>query len=231
MSQVTHANDIGFSTTFAVDKIVGIFTGHYASGTDTTTLGGFIYRYAIPHSFTRPVFCELLWSTDGINYKDGGSSSGLATSDSSNVYVMTTLPAGTIYYKVVCTWIDNYDATNPSITPVLNTTNQVYFDSRYNYQKTYLSGVLTVNGSTIDATTSVNHNLGYAPNAKVFIEGLPGEVWPAGLYGTANGFAYDFDHQYESHNLITTSQLQITYHTGISGAPTARIWYRIYLDT
>jgi hypothetical protein len=231
MSQVTHASDIGFSTAFAVDKIVGIYTGRYTSGTDTTTLGGFIYRYAIPHSFTRPVFCELLWSTDGVNYLDGGSSSGIATSDLSNIYVLTTQPTGTIYYKIICTWIDNYDNTNPSITPVLNTTNDVYFDSRYNYQKIYVTNVTTVSGGVVDATKNIAHPLGYAPNSKVFIESLPGEVWPAGQYGSSNGFSYAPDYQYEALTLITNSQLQVTYHTGISGAATARIWYKIYLDT
>lgn len=228
MSQIDHASDIAFSTEFAVDKIVGVYTGSYNSATDTTVLGGFVYSYAIPHSFTRPVFCELLWSTDGVNFKDGGGSGGIAISDSSNVYVMTTLPTGTIHYKVICSWIDDYDATNPLITPVLNTTSNEYFDSRFNYQKTYLNDMYTVSASPLGTTTPISHNLGYAPNAKVFIEALPGQVWPTGLLGKGDPFFYDFS-QYEAKVVITSTQLEITHYGG--GASNARIWYKVYLDS
>lgn len=230
MSQIDHASDIAFSTQFAADKIVGVYTGSYDSAAQTTILGGFIYSFAIPHSFTRPVFCELLWSTDGVNYKDGGGSGGIAISDSSNVYIMTTLPAGTIHYKVICSWIDDYDATNPLITPVLNTTSNEYFDSRFNYQKTYLNSSYTASPSVGGTTTPIDHNLGYAPNAKVFIEALPGQVWPAGLLGVGNPFSYDPAIQYEAVAVITNTQLQITHSSGASAA-SARIWYKVYLDT
>lgn len=231
MSQISNADKVGSSSAFSVDKIVGIYRGSYTSGTDTTTIGGYIYQYAIPHTFTRPVFCELLWSTDGITYVDGGASGGIAYSDSSNIYVSTLNATGTIYYKVIASWIDNYDNTNPLITPVLNTTTKAYFDSRQNYQKTRFADVITVNPPPIseDIVTGISHNFGYTPNAKIFFESITGQVWPQIYGGTNNAWLYDFTNQSECYAIITTTQLKIDVLIPTTGHIT-RLWYRVYLD-
>lgn len=231
MSQVTSAANIAFSTAFAVDKIVGVYRGSYISGTNTTTIGGYIYQYAIPHSFTRPVFCELLWSTDGITYVDGGASGGISYSDSSNIYVSTLNATGTIYYKVIASWIDNYDATNPLITPVLDTTTKAYFDSRQNYQKTLFQGTFTVNSVILpqDVVVNVSHNLNYTPNAKVFFESISGQVWPQIYGGAQDAWLYDVANQRECFAIITSTQLKVDVFTPAS-SPSSRVWYRIYLD-
>lgn len=232
MSLLDNSAGIQFATEFPIDKIVGIYTGSFNAATQTTVLGGFLYQFAIPHTFTRPVFCELLWSTNGINYADGGSgilsgTSGIAYSDSNNIYVTTGLNTGTISYKVIASWIDDYDTTNPAITPVLDTTQNFYFDSRKNYEEIFLQGSSLVTG--ISGTADVLHNLGYAPNAKVFFESISGQVWPAISGGTQDFFLYDFSNQYECSATITTTQINVSLASGIGGT-SARTWYRIYIN-
>ncbi len=232
MSLLTNAANVQFATEYPIDKIVGIYRGSYNSATQTTTLGGYLYQYTIPHKFTRPVFCELLWSTDGVTYADGGSgtlsgTSGIAYSDANNIYVTTGLASGTIYYKVIASWIDNYDTTKPAITPILDTTQNFYFDSRNNYEKIYKQGSLALTGTS--GTLSVIHELGYAPNAKVFFESFTGQVWPSISGGAEDFFLYDFATQYECATTITTSLVNMALQGGGSSV-SARVWYRIYLN-
>lgn len=229
---------VTYASAYAVDKIVGIYQGTFTAGADTTTIAGFLFQYTIPHKFTRPVFTELLWSTDGISYNDGGGSgntssghAAIAYSDANNLYVTTTVSSGTIYYKLVASWIDSYDSTNPSITPVLNTTKNIYFDTRANYQKLYLSGMTTALGpGFVSATTVITHGLGYKPAAKVYFESVTGQVWPQIDGGTNDIWLYAPGTQAECHTTISASNLNITYTIPASGANT-RIWYHIYLNT
>lgn len=229
MSLIGNSQNVQFATEFSIDKIVGIYVDSF-DASHTTVLGGYLYQYAIPHKFTRPVFCELLWSLDGITYATGGTGvlSGnfaISYSDSNNIYVTTSLGSGTIYYKVIASWIDNYDTTNPAITPVLNTTQNFYFDSRNNYQKIYKQNVVTINTGQ---TVSILHpDLDFAPNAKVFFESFPGQVWPTISGGVSDFFFYDPGNQYECHATMNLSTLDITMDTGPSSA---RAWYRIYAN-
>lgn len=230
MSQLAHISNIDFSTAFNTDKIVGIFRDSYALATSATLLGGYLYKYSFPHSFTRPVFCELSWSVNGTNYIDGGTSVGngsqaaIAYSDASNIYILTTSNAGTLYYKVVATWIDNYDNTNPSITPVLNTTNNLYFDSRRSMPKIFLPGVAVINGV---GSSSIAHPLGFAPRFKGYVEAFPGEVWPLIAGGNADIWLYDVVNQMECSALITNSQIELSY---VGPASNRKLWYRIYAN-
>jgi hypothetical protein len=233
MSQVTNASKIAFSTAFNVDKIVGIYTGSYNSATQTTTLGGYLYQYAIPHSFTRPVFCDLLVSTDGVNYQDGGTTggtlAGIAYSDASNIYVTTGNASGTIFYKVVASWIDNYDTTNPLVTPVFQgLTNSAFFDSRQNYQKTYTAGVVTATALGTDTLFNIAHSLGYTPNAKLYFEAVSGQVWPQ-IYGGTNDYWLYATSMSECYEVISSSNLTIDCFPSATGHST-RVWYKIYLD-
>lgn len=232
MSLVADYQSLAFATQFAVDKIVGTYVGSFNAATQTTVVGGYLYQYAIPHSFTRPVFCELLWSTDGITYADGGSGllsgvPGIAYSDKDNLYITTGLNVGTIYYKLIASWIDKYDTTNPFITPVINTTADFYFDSRKNYQKIYKQDSKTLTSTS--GTLSYIHGLGYAPNAKVFFESVSGQVWPSIAGGTANYFLYDTNAQYECAATMTSSLLNMDLQGGPSSV-SCRVWYRVYLD-
>lgn len=231
MSLTTNEANVQFATEFPVDKIVGVYVSSFNAATQTTNLGGagVLYAFSIPHPFTRPVFCELLWSTDGITYADGGSgvissSRAIAFSDASNIYVATNLNVGTIYYKVIASWIDNYDTTNPSITPVLSTLNNFYFDSRNNYEKIYHQDTQTL--SSASGTLSYIHGLGYPPNFKVYIEAIPGQVWPA---NQSQFFVYDNLIQYICAATITSSVLSMLLQGGVSST-SCRVWYRVYLN-
>lgn len=231
MSLLTNEENVQFATEFAVDKIIGVYVDSFNAATQTTNLGGAgsLFAHAIPHSFTRPVFCELLWSTDGVTYADGGSgilsgTRGIAFADSNNIYVATGLNSGTIYYKVIASWIDNYDTTNPLITPVLNTTNNFYFDSRKNYPKIYKQDSQTL--SSASGTLSYLHALGYEPNFKVFFESVAGQVWPA---NQNQFFVYDFTTQYVCAATTTSSVLSMLLQGGVSST-SCKVWYRVYVD-
>lgn len=230
MSQLDNISNIKFSTAFNTDKIVGVYRDSYQPGVGTTLIGGFLYQHAIPHSFTRPVFAELLWSTDGVNYFDGGAGSSgaqsaIAYSDSSNMYILTPSNTGTLYYKIIATWIDDYDGTNPAIEPVLNTTATAYFDSRLNIPKVITSSTTTISGT---GTQDIVHGLGYAPNFKGFFESISGQVWPLISGGNSDAWLYDFSNQMECAALIDSTKIQLQ-HTG--PASTRTVWYRVYGDS
>jgi hypothetical protein len=231
MSLISNKSNVSFATELPIDKIVGVYVGGYENS-QTTTLGGFLYQYAIPHGFGRPVFCDLLWSIDGVNYADGGSglisgNSGVAYSDSNNIYVTTTYNAGSIQYKVIATWIDYYDTSDPAISPELSTVNNFYFDSRKNYQKIYQQGSETVSGTS--GSFSRVYSLDFNPNVKVFFEAFPGQVWPSIGGGLSNPFLYDFALQYECETTNTSSSLTVTLSGGGSSV-SSKAWYRVYLD-
>lgn len=233
MSLQANYKNVNFATQYAVDKIVGVYNSSFNAATQTTVIGGYLYQYAIPHPFTRPVFCELLWSTDGVNYADGGGgvfsgTQGISYSDASNIYVTTGLNIGMIYYKVIASWIDNYDATNPLITPILNTTNNFYFDSRNNYQKIFRQDTQMLSG--VSGSLSYIHALGYTPNFKVFFESVSGQVWPAIAGGVSDFFLYDFITQYECAATTTVDTLTMALQ-GSASSVSSRVWYRVYLNS
>ena len=129
-----------------------------------------------------------------------------------------------------CSWIDNYDTTNPEITAVTYPDNNVLFDSRANLNKVAFQDELTYSPGTFGASEvlTVTHSLGYAPNVKVFFEPFAGEVWQMNTGGTGNGFLYNAA-QDECQAEIFANTLSITAFK-YSNA-TRRVWYRIYYDT
>lgn len=223
---------ISFYTDLNIDKIVGVWEGSFHRTNDVTARVAFstLYVHAIPHGFTRPVFVDLLWSTDGTTWSDGGISH-LAFSDSSNIYITSgfSTVAGTMYYKAIGFWIDNYDTTNPLVPEYHQEGKPVIFDSRLNYQKIIDEDVVTLAGGTFNtvSTETITHNLGYKPNAKVYFEAFTGEVWPLNAGGSQNPFNYDFS-QDEMDMAITDTQMRLRLF-GNSDID-RRAWYRIYAD-
>lgn len=226
-------DQVALLSSLNLDKIVRVFEGSYNAATDTIvrtyTLAGFpldVYFYRFAHGLPRPVECDLLASTDGgTTYVDGGHDR-IAISDSTYVYIFDSVGvagAGTVKYKVLCTWIDNYDNTNPFIESVMYRSKPFSLDSRLNYQKIYDQNVLTFNSST---SQTVIHSLGYSPNAKVFFEAFPGEVWPLNAGGASNLFLVD-DNQAECRLKIETSQIVVSMDSVTSAK---RAWYKIYYD-
>lgn len=233
MSLTDNLANVSFSSTLETDKIVGVYEGSFNAAT-APLLGG-IYAYtAIAHAFTRPVFLKSQFSLDGITWSDENSSSpfeasaalGIAYSTSSNIYVVYAGTTGTIYYRVIAFWIDDFDTTNPGVPPTQGSSSNVWFDSRLNYLKIKEKDFFTVTGSS--TTTTIPHNLGYEPNVRVFCESLPGEVWPATFGGTKNFWLYDFDFIECEVEVTTTS---VNFDTvGSGSSPTSKIWYIIYYD-
>lgn len=227
MTQLDHVDNIASSSAFNSDKIVGIFRDSYLAssatpvGTDVTR-----YRHDIPHSFGRPVFCELSWSSDGINYYDGGTDNGsqaaIAYSDTTNIHVLTLGNSGTIYYKIIATWIDNFDATNPSIAPVLNTTSNLYFDSRQAIPKVVGAGTTTISGS---GSSGIIHGLTFSPRFKCYFESFANQVWPLIAGGVSDIWLYDFTNQAECSALIDSMEITLDYVGPVSSR---KLWYRMY---
>lgn len=238
MSLVDNIADVSFASEYSIDKIVGVWEGSYNKSSDTSSRGGgfmaTIYVYSIPHGFTRPVFTHLLWSEDQTTWVDGGGSlsggsSAIAFSDSTNIHIATTSNSGTLYYKLIAYWIDDYDSTNPSVPEFSPAASKLTFDSRANYQKIAAQGVTQYSPGTFSSpqTITVNHSLGYIPNAKAFFEPISGEVWPMNAGGQSNVFLYSAS-QDEAYLQIFNDKLEIEV-LRFSNA-TRNIWYRIYYD-
>lgn len=217
----------------ATDKIVAVYTGSFNSNT-APTLGGFLPYTTINHGFTRPVFVKAQFSKDNATWSDmnsrspfdGSSTNGIAYSTASQVFILVDGAQGTVYYRILAFWIDNFDASNPLVPPTTGTQSQVYFDSRLNAQKIFKQGVQTLNG--VNGTATITHNLGYEPNVRVYNEMLPNQVWPANFGGVKNPWVYNID-MTECEVQITSTDVKIFFGGSVSSPP-ARFWYIIYYD-
>lgn len=225
--------DLGFTSDANIDKIVNVFEGSFSPGS-ATTIGGFLKQHSISHGFSRPVYTDLLWSTDNTNWIDGGAGqaagtfdSSIAYSDSSNVYILTTRTTGTLYYKLICLWIDEYDGSDPDISDYAAATNTIALESDSNYQKIFSEGTLSF---TANATKTATHSLTYRPNFRVYIEAISGEVWPANFGGASNPFLYDFTNQVEAEVWTSTTDVSVKFYYG-SSTSTRKAWYKIFYDS
>lgn len=224
--------NVAFYSGFEVDKVVRVYTGQYSSGDLITRVGDFAtaYVHRIPHDVGRPMMCEVLTSSNGGASYDSGVSQ-VAFSDSSYVYIFHGYATtGTpVDYKVYCSWIDDYDDTNPLVETQQYTSEPVQFDSGANYQKIRDQDVLSFTPGTFGATETqtIDHDLGYTPNVKVFFEAFSGEVWPLNIGGARNPLLYTST-QDECQADIYDDRVEITYYKFSND--TRRAWYRLYYD-
>lgn len=217
---------VGFSDKYHTDRIVGVYTGSFDASA-APTLGGNKY-YAIPHDFGQPVFLHLAYSTDDIAYNDGGGSSlAIPYSTATENRILTAILSGTVYYRLVAFWINNYDATNPLVAPTRGSKSDTFFDTKLNYQKVFVQDTLTAPAG-MGSTRDIEHGLGYIPNVRVFNEMVPGQVWPANFGGTKNYWLTDLD-DVECIFGADTDKLTIEVAGGVT-SPSSRIWYIIYYD-
>ena len=236
MASLSNPDVISISTLNPTDKIVEVFTGSFDTATaDTQAAEDAVILYSkvtIPHGFTRPVFTKLRWSIDNVNWVDGGlgqlQSAPLVYcttySDSTNVVLLSTdLGTYTIYYQIICFWIDDYDGTNPAIPAFSNANKPLAFDSRLNYQKIHLQGEVSLAAPV--GTTSISHGLSGMPNVWVYFESNSGQVWPATLGGLGNPWLYLYSTQREIEYSMSTTALNLEL---LGGTGTCRVWYRIY---
>ena len=225
------ASDVGsvsFDSQLTIDKIIRIFTGSYSSGDLITRVGdsGTAYVYRFPHGLPRPVFCEVVTSTDGGDTWDMGINK-IAFSDSTYVYIFHGFATtGTpVVYKVYCSWIDDYDGSNPTVESATYSSHPIQFDSRLNYQKVYKQGTTATTTGLADEVTTIPHSLGYTPNVKIYFEAFTNEVWPLNFGGARNAFLYD-GAQAEAKAEIYSNRIDVTTLAPIG----TKIWYRIYYD-
>jgi hypothetical protein len=233
MSLTSNARNVSFSTRWPSDKIVGVWEDSFNRATDVTTVTGdlgSIYVYRISHGLTRPLATDLLWKISG-SWTDGGSSDGtdisISYSDSTYIYIVSSVfaPAvGTMNYKVIGTWITDYDNTNPLVASFVSPNKTTVFDTRVNYQKIFDQNVLNFASS---GTQQVSHLLGYRANFRVYYEAIANHVWPMYAGGAANPFLYD-SAMAECRARMTNNTLDVQLE---SVSSTRRAWYKVYLDS
>lgn len=245
---LTNIDNVAYTTFFDAEKVVKTFTGSFKYTTSTTTisytLAGFANNqqaYRIVHGFTRPVFVELQWSLDNVNWSVGGASAynsndfAIGFSDSTYIYILMPYFTGSagdnVYYKVVCSWITDYDDTNPDVPPfaeIPDSYTQV-FSSRSLFPPVVQQGTIslsTTSGAYTDVTGKITHNLGYAPNYKAFVESFSGQVWPLNFGGSGNPYNVD-DNQVEAQVFTSTTDMTVDMYTK-SANGTRKVWYLLY---
>lgn len=240
MSLISNRDQILATSIWPTDKIVDVVKGSFVTDSAARvkdSFGSEVYAWKkVNHNFTRPVLCKLKWSLDNKTWVDGGLGQllsdpliyAIAWSDSSSVNIYTTLLSGTIYYEIVCIWIDDFDNTDPLVEPFTDTTKPFVFDSRVNYQKLYDQN--PVSFMTTLQSKQVKHDLGYKPNCWVFFESNPGQVWPAIVGGADDVWLHNYSTQGEIDYQIDKTHLTLNWSAGASFSGTARAWYRIYVD-
>ncbi len=230
-----------FVSSIPTDKIVAVYEGSF-DGSTAPDLDGFgLLRYkTVSHGFGRPVFCKSQFSLDGVVWRDENTWSpqdpnkilGIAYSTSSKIYIVANdvLAAGlgTIYYRVVAFWIDNYDGSNPSIPETIDSGSNIYFDSRLNYQKIVDSGKIDIPAATLYTPYTVNHSLGYEPNIRIFNEALSGELWPSTWGGTKNFWLYDLKFVQIEAKIYADKVTFLA--AGGASSPASELRYVIYYD-
>lgn len=248
MGLADNLDKVAYNTVYPTDKIVFTESGSFLHTTDTQTRTydnfGFpfdVERYRIRHGFDRPVFVECLWSRNsGTQYQpaggnsDGSSNYVIAYSDSTYVYIECSggITSGQrVYYQLICSWIQEYDTTNPSVEPFTNlpTTYTQVFNSRSVIPSIVKEGVLqlsTTSGTFTNVLGTIAHNLGYTPSPKVYFEAFDGEVWPMNYGGNQNPYLIDTD-QAECNCFVDDTTLTINAIIK-SGNGVRNFWYKLY---
>lgn len=227
---LTNQQNIAFSTSYQTDKIVGVYSGSFNTGS-APKLGGYIAYTSFSHTFTRPVFTKLQTSTDQVSWIDENSGDlyAISYSTASQIFVLHADTGAVIYYRVIAFWIDDYDTTNPLVPPTVGSISNITFDSRLNYQKLAMSGELTIPAGTALQTDTINHSLGYKPNVRVFAEAYPGEVWLAN-FGGVGGNYWDYTGTMLQVEVEINSNNIVLYSAMAFSSPASKVWYRIYYD-
>lgn len=239
MSQISNVDKIGFSTAFSMDRICAVLTDSFAGSTTVLKVGvgggTDFYQKIIPHSFTRPVECDTLISINGGTTYD--PTLALTYSDSSNLYLNVLDNTLNYTYKIVCTWIDSYDSSNPLVSPILQSTNngvKTYFDTRYNYRKILKSNpVIFANpGSGGTSFQLIPYtNAGVYSAFKVYFESNTGQVWPIINGGAQDQWLNNTVTQYELSAEIDDIKLSLICQAGTASASSFKVWYKMYYES
>lgn len=236
-----------FLTLQSVDKIAAVLTGTFNTSTQVInrsyTFAGApisIPFHRITHGFNRPVFVEFMWSYDNVVWVDGGTgatatgTSSIAYADDTYIYMSayTLTAATTVYYRLICTWIDDYNSTAYNYTPRDIGAKVTNYTSLAQTPKIITQKVDTISTASVgmsDNVKTIAHNLGYVPRVKVYIESFANEVWPLNYGAATSPFNFD-DSQVEAQVFIDTTNLYVDMYTKAANG-SRRFWYRIYSDT
>jgi len=246
MALEDNLDKVAYNTVYPTDKIVLTRSGSFlhTTETETRTYDFFgspfdVERYVIKHNFDRPVFIEGTWSVSATTDQalggnsDGSSRYAIGYSDDTNVYIECgNISSGVrVYYEIICSWIDDYDDTNPSVEPFkdLPATYTQVFNSRSVIPSVIKQGELslsTASGSFTNVLGTLPHGFSFTPNPKVYFEAFSGEVWPMNYGGNSNPYLLDTD-QVEC-NCFTDGTNLIINAIMKSGNGTRRFWYKLY---
>lgn len=241
---------INFSSLLDNERIVKTFEGSFDFEVDTDSVTfDFATQevYSINHGFTRPVFVELWWSLDGSDWFMGGGNSDtdgkafvIGYSDSTSVKIMIVENAGlstgeTIYYKVVCGWIPEFDDTNPLIDDFDDFPSNYKRQFQSRYQTLYIAkrGVITLStasASFTDVLDSEAHGLGYTPNLKCYYEAFPGQVWPLNYGGVRNPYLVSVSTQVEAVAFVDGTEITVDAVMKAANG-NVRFWYLLFAPT
>jgi hypothetical protein len=239
---LTNIEKVTHTSVFNAEKVVRVIEGTYIQGTDTDTVAydlGNQQVFKVAHGFDRPLFPDLYWSLDGAYFQSGGgsfinnTSYAIAFSDSTYIYIMAIGVAnGTpVYYKVACSWITDYDGTDPFV-PEFNEYPDYFrrtFDSDFTTLMIVTEGSMefsTTSGTLTNVTQTISHGLPYTPFAKVYIESIAGQVWPLNYGGAANPYLVQSD-QVEGVYFSNPSQFIIDLDMKSSNG-VRKAWYFLY---
>lgn len=230
-------DSIAYFSGIEIDKIVDVKAGTFVNVSDTILrqpdpifFSG-LNVFSIPHGFSRPVFTDALIRTPdlgGTPWLSPGNNTLNFITYSTSTHVCIAMVSNlniNIQYRVICSWITDYDTTNPLVPEFHPVDKSILFDSRVNYQKIASSGIVT-GGNNFNPPHSINNPTNKLSNFKVFLEAFAGEVWVMNAGGQQNPFAIDFS-QMEGEAVITSQSLEISTSNGL---PSQRSWYKIYYD-
>lgn len=118
----------------------------------------------------------------------------------------------TLYFKLIAFAPPDYDGDLPNI---YDTTNFM-FNTDYNYPKIVKSGVVTLNSGS---STTINHNLGYVPQAKVWGADQNGRITPLYRKNMSPSLGGDDGPLIDKNNLV------------IKAGSSGKYYYHIYGDS
>lgn len=214
-------NKVSFYSGALIDKPVYTKSDTFTIG--SANVAGYLYRLTIPHTIGRPMFMDGNFAYNGNNTMNGYEF--IVYSDANNIYILTYGTAGkTVTYNIVGQWIDDYDDTNPDVTPqfLAATSTNLAFDSRKNYRKVAAHGQIPIISNT---SQSVSNPTKKITQYQLYFNSFSGQVWPQISGGVNDIWLYDIDNQNEVSAYVDAADLHIevsTYQQPMN------VWYRIY---
>jgi hypothetical protein len=251
MSLLDHVQDVAFAASIPTDLILGTFTGSLfspapaATSTQKTTVSTTVIT-----NIPEKTFFQGIFSTDnGVTWLDFNSNIVNKTNPSfvglqTQMMYGTSLPGSLVLYADNWTYYNGTGYTSASYTflykvvlfaqkgqgdvtpqPVRQPLN---FSARYNYQKIFKDSIFPFNFPNITVDAVINHNLGYIPKVRTYVDNFSFADHPTALY--------DFGYFLSQYNIFQLYMDENTIHYFIdnslnSGNISGTLYTRIYYDS